>query len=68
MQRSLNIKQKHAARTRNLTLVWDILLIGILLAGAYLRFVGMDWDADTHLHPDERFMTMVESAITPVTA
>lgn len=46
--------------------LWDVLLILMLLLGAYFRIVGMNWDADQHLHPDERFMTMVESAIAPV--
>ncbi|HZY45102.1 MAG TPA: hypothetical protein VFF70_10170, partial [Anaerolineae bacterium] len=40
-----------------------LLLIGIMLAGAYFRFVGIDWDEEQHLHPDERFLTMVEAAI-----
>ncbi len=43
-----------------------ILLIVILIAGGYLRFVGLDWDAEQHLHPDERFLTMVESSLLPV--
>jgi len=42
------------------------LLILILAAGAYLRFVGLDWDVEQHLHPDERFLTMVESSLIPV--
>ncbi|MHC1740875.1 MAG: DUF2298 domain-containing protein [Anaerolineaceae bacterium] len=46
--------------------VWDILFIGILLVGAYFRFVGVSWDSVYHLHPDERFLTMVETAIQPV--
>ena len=45
---------------------YDLLLILIVLAGAYFRTVGVNWDQDEHLHPDERFMTMVESALTPV--
>ncbi len=32
-------------------------LILILLLGAYFRFTGLDWDANFHLHPDERFLT-----------
>ena len=40
-----------------------VLLCGILLAGAALRFHGLDWDAGQHLHPDERFLTMVESRL-----
>ncbi|MFQ5594186.1 MAG: DUF2298 domain-containing protein, partial [Anaerolineae bacterium] len=35
----------------------------ILVAGAYLRFTGLDWDQDQHLHPDERFLTMVLSSL-----
>jgi YYY domain-containing protein len=43
---------------------WAALLV-ILLVGAYFRFTGIDWDAGQHLHPDERFLTMVEGAIRP---
>ncbi len=43
-----------------------LLLALILVVGAYFRFVGINWDANYHLHPDERFLTMVESAISPV--
>lgn len=42
------------------------LLILILLVGGYLRVLGIDWDEEQHLHPDERFLTMVESSIEPV--
>ena len=35
-----------------------ILLSIFLLAGLF-RFYGNDWDQGTHLHPDERFLTMV---------
>jgi YYY domain-containing protein len=57
--------------------VYDLLLIAVLAVGAYLRVVGLNWDANQHLHPDERFLTMVESALqvkkcavpnTPLTA
>ena len=40
-----------------------LILAGILVLGAALRLVGVDWDAGQHLHPDERFITMVETAI-----
>lgn len=41
-----------------------LILIAILLVGAYLRAVGIfTWDGDFHLHPDERFLTMVEAAL-----
>src|SRR3954453_16736578 len=39
------------------------LLAGILLVGALFRFIGLNWDAGQHLHPDERFVTMVETSI-----
>ncbi len=43
--------------------IYDVLLIAVLMVGAYFRTVGLNWDADQHLHPDERFLTMVESAL-----
>ena len=45
--------------------VWDVLLIAVLLVGGYFRFVGIKWDDVYHLHPDERFLTMVETDIIP---
>ncbi|MBI3973703.1 MAG: glycosyltransferase family 39 protein, partial [Chloroflexi bacterium] len=42
-----------------------VLLAAILVAGALLRFTGVNWDGGHHLHPDERFLTMVEGAIRP---
>jgi YYY domain-containing protein len=33
----------------------------VLLAGFVLRLWGVAWDQGTHLHPDERFITMVET-------
>lgn len=51
---------------RSIPWIAYILLLGILMAGAYFRFVGLDWDKDQHLHPDERFLTFVEMAIRPV--
>ncbi len=52
--------------TRIPDLIWDILLLVILIAGAYFRFSGLNWDQNQHLHPDERFLTMVASSIEPV--
>lgn len=40
-----------------------VLLILITGAGAFLRFRGLNWDSYTHIHPDERFLTMVETSI-----
>jgi YYY domain-containing protein len=41
---------------------WALLAL-ILALGAMFRFTGVNWDGGHHLHPDERFLTMVESAI-----
>ena len=35
----------------------------ILLLGIALRIFGLNWDQSQHLHPDERFLTMVTTAI-----
>lgn len=45
--------------------IYDLLLIVVLLTAAYFRTLGLDWDQGQHLHPDERFLTMVESALQP---
>ncbi len=37
--------------------------IGILLVGFYFRFAGLNWDESQHLHPDERFLTQVLTAV-----
>lgn len=42
---------------------YQVLLILVLILGAVLRFTGLNWDENTHLHPDERFLTMVESSL-----
>ena len=41
-------------------------LIVTLSAGAYLRLVGVNWDENQHMHPDERFLSLVQVAISPV--
>jgi YYY domain-containing protein len=41
-------------------------LLSLILALAGLfRFTGLNWDEGTHLHPDERFLTMVATDIKP---
>ena len=38
----------------------------IVLAGALgLRLIGLDWDAGQHLHPDERFLSIVLTQLRP---
>ena len=46
--------------------IFDVLLILVLGIGTYFRVIGLNWDQNQHLHPDERFLTMVESALAPV--
>jgi len=36
----------------------------VLAAATLLRLRGLDWDAHHHLHPDERFISMVEAKLT----
>ncbi len=48
--------------------IYDLLLILVLILAAWLRTTGLNWDQNQHLHPDERFLTMVTSAIaSPLT-
>ncbi len=48
-------------------IIWiDILLLLVLVAGAYFRLVGIDWGEYQYLHPDERFLVWVGSDISPV--
>ena len=43
--------------------ITPLALLTILGLAALLRYTGLDWDAGEHLHPDERFLTMVASAL-----
>jgi YYY domain-containing protein len=46
--------------------LYDVLLLGVLLVGAYFRFSGIDWGALQYQHPDELFLTSVTYNIQPV--
>ncbi len=37
-------------------------ILAILLLAGLFRFNGLNWDRNFHLHPDERFLTMVGNA------
>jgi len=46
------------ARARSASLP-TLVLVVILAAGATLRSTGSDWDRGAHLHPDERYLSIV---------
>lgn len=41
----------------------NLLIIIIILLAFFLRVYGINWDQGQHLHPDERFLTMVATSI-----
>lgn len=41
----------------------QLILAAVLIAAAAVRFMGIGWDQNTHLHPDERFLTTVETSL-----
>jgi hypothetical protein len=47
----------------NKKIISSLIFIFILLLGAYFRLIGNNWDSGQHLHPDERFLTMVAGAM-----
>src|SRR5215213_5777702 len=38
-------------------------LAALLAVGGWLRWSGANWDQGGHLHPDERYITMVADAV-----
>ena len=42
----------------------NLSLLFILIFGFFVRLVGLNWDQGQHLHPDERFLTMVLTEIS----
>jgi YYY domain-containing protein len=59
-------KRTTQPRAEKLPWLYDLILLVIMLVGLYFRFTGVNWDANQHLHPDERFLTMVATSIEPV--
>ncbi len=47
---------KQTEITNNLT---KFIIIAVLMFAGIFRFTGVNWDQSAHLHPDERFLTMV---------
>ncbi|RMH00734.1 MAG: hypothetical protein D6706_03145 [Chloroflexi bacterium] len=47
-------------------IVAPLLVILVLLLAAWFRFTGLNWDQNHHLHPDERFLTIVATQIQGV--
>lgn len=66
MNESLPNAQNRLHKPGKASWIWGILLLGIIFLGAWFRFTGLNWDQNQHLHPDERFLTMVETSIVPV--
>lgn len=50
---------------RRIRMPFGVGLLVILIAALLLRTYALDWDAGTHLHPDERYLTMVSAALEP---
>ena len=51
--------QRNRARSPKPT----VALLSILVLAAIFRLQGLDWDQGCHLHPDDRFLTMVASSL-----
>ena len=53
-------------KRKNHQLVYDLLLLLLLSAAAIIRFNGIDWATEQYLHPDERHLVNVETALKTV--
>ncbi|MBN2044856.1 MAG: phospholipid carrier-dependent glycosyltransferase [Anaerolineales bacterium] len=47
-------------------LIYDVVMLLLLVAGAVLRLSGIDWASENYLHPDERHLVNVETALSTV--
>lgn len=63
---SINEKPLQKSSLPGVKIFWILVLILFMTVGTILRYTGINWDQNQHLHPDERFLTMVETAIQPV--
>ena len=57
---------QHSHRWQNIVVI--IGLIITLVAGASFRLVGVNWDDNQHMHPDERHLSNVQSRISSVSS
>ncbi len=46
--------------------LWEVLLLLVLILGAYFRLTGINWGKGQFLHPDERFFVWVTADISRV--
>jgi hypothetical protein len=46
--------------------LYDLALVVVLVVAAAFRFQGVEWDSGQNLHPDERFLTGVETQLQGV--
>ncbi len=53
----------HTRAASRANMLVAILLFAAMIVGGYFRFVGLNWDDFTHLHPDERFLTDVAQGL-----
>jgi YYY domain-containing protein len=56
----------HSSPEKKRLWLYDLLLLGVLLVGAYFRFSGSGWGDLQYQHPDELFLTSVTYNIHPV--
>lgn len=42
---------------------YNLAILTVLILALFFRLYGLNWDQNQHLHPDERFLTMVTGAV-----
>ena len=66
MEEITNVQPDLRKKSFNQALITVFFLALILIVGGYFRFLNLNWDESYHLHPDERFLSMVLNSIQPV--